>query len=99
MSVKPKLRKHVKFRNEGSWALISDGNTRTAYKTNLVGYSILKMLDGFNSIDKIVESVAQSFSRDRSETEDDVIFFLKELDNQGLIDPPEVTKNIKQSMI
>ena len=87
MNQKPKLSKHVKFRDEGGWALISDMQNGTIYRTNSTGYFVLMQLDGLHSVDEIIKNLAQMFEKNRKEVKEDVLTFLRKISSKGFIDP------------
>lgn len=82
-----KFCEHVKIREEKFGAVIFETLREKIFVTNSSGKEILRLLSQGHSLDEIVETLADSYQVPASLIREDVIEFVNQLQEQGILPP------------
>lgn len=76
---------HVKIRDEKFGSVIFDTLEEKVFVANDTGRNILRLLEEEQSIEKIVDILANTYRAESNEIRNDVISFISQLKDNGII--------------
>lgn len=77
---------YIKIREEKFGAVIFETLKEKVFVTNETGKDIVRLLEEEQPIDKIVKSLADSYGTQAQDIRDDVISFINQLKDNGIIE-------------
>jgi len=79
------LNSKMLFREEGDEMLAFNPETDECFVINKTGNEIIKLLDGKNSVGKILENISKKYDDNKEKIRKDIIVYINNLCKEGVV--------------